>query len=151
MKARHTTALSRVLLFALAMLQSACMTPNGVLFIEGTKFALDATASASDQSQPLTFSVGYKRDLLAVVPKKCFPDCKDDQSDDEEALSMISSFSVWVEADTLGWPNDLVIRNNFASGRAAIALTAPPSPAPAAPAVMAPGRGTPSVRSRRDL
>ena len=34
----------------------------------------------------------------------------------------MSYFSVLTENDTPGWPNDLVIRNNFASGRAAEAL-----------------------------
>lgn len=116
------------LLLCVPLLVGLGCANSAIYFVEGTNFGVDATASAQ-QADPIVFSVAYKRRIAAVVPKACFPNCAEGQGS-EEAVSMISHFSVRSEdkkkgALGPGWPRDLVIRNHFASGRAAAALTKP--------------------------
>ena len=139
MKTRtYTTTISQLALFFVtgSMMLTGC-AKNAIRFVEGTNLAIDANASA-DANDPISFSVGYKRQVLSVIPKKCVPNCNDEtEAGNEEALSVISVFSVDTDRSGVNppgpnWPRDLIIRNHFATGAAAKTLSNNTTPQPRA-------------------
>ena len=95
---------------------SSCST-NALYFAETTKFAL-AIDLKPDASEPVNTTLGYKRRIAAIVPaKQVNPETGRPEG---EALSLVSKFDVYPKVPGFG----IVISHNFASGQAAVALTA---------------------------
>lgn len=109
--------------------------PQAIFFHESTKVGVAATYNVSD-SQPLSSHFGYKRRIVAVVPgQERVPAAngkEQDATNQGDALSLVSKFYVKVGTRAEG----IEIRNNFATGNAARALTASSNSSRAVEALM---------------
>jgi len=104
----------------LVMILSGCAR-GGILFLE--KSSLSVSASVSSTNPELaSMAVGYRRRVTAIVPEMNPDGCKSDGEQKSslachEAQSLISTFEL-----KEGRGGSLVVINNFATGKAAIAL-----------------------------
>lgn len=152
MNARSTRQASFATTLMVTVGLIGCTAPNGIFYHEGTELAIDAAIN-SNPTEPFNLTVGYKRLVVSVVPGKCLSHCPEEENGSEmawyesswdwfkslfswrperpprEALSLVSSFKLGPAESTSWMRQDLVIENNFATGRAAVALS---RPAPAA-------------------
>lgn len=99
---------------------------DALVFHERTKVAFNMEAQKSP-SNPVNLSLGYKRQMLAIVPSKYDKKKGDDDKEGStnESLSVISTFDLKTEEKTSPLPflsRDITINNNFATGRAAVAF-----------------------------
>ena len=96
--------------------------PQAIFFHESTKVGFSATYNVSD-SQPVSSHFGFKRRIAAVVPGQervaAASGKEADATNQGDALSLVSKFYVNVGSREKG----IEIRNNFATGNAARALT----------------------------
>lgn len=121
--------LARVLTALVATLFSVGCNGKGILFHEETSLSVSAQAKASTP-ELAGLSVGYRRRVTAIVPEMEESPCQVDGQPQlcREAQSLISIFEL--KGDSDGGPRDLVVRNNFATGRAARELAEAEGPVP---------------------
>ena len=104
-------------LVVLAAVLTGCSI-NAATFYEGTRLAF-VTEYNPASGEPVNLTLGYKRRIAAVVPPQT-PTTDPNRPHTGEALSLVSTFEVEPGA-RIG--EGVIIRNVFASGMAAQALT----------------------------
>jgi len=113
-----------ILLSGCSLLWSGCA--NELIFMERTKAAVSVDF-ATNPAEPMEVTAGYKRTILAMVPpKQPTSDYANPQSVHKgEALSLISTFGLEYEQQKQGV--ELVVKNGFASGKAASKIATKPA------------------------
>lgn len=118
----------KLLIIIAAFVFTGCISSQALYFHERTKFGFSVQAKPEDPQEKLATHLGFKRQIIAIVPPKLVSkrtrneidgkphtdETEGDKYHEGEALSLVSTFDVTANA-----LKSIHIHNNFASGQAA--------------------------------